>query len=91
MIVVFNKSDIGDSKKVMSWLENFEEMLKAIDKDNSYLSSLSRSLCLVLDEFYRNLNCVAVSSISGAGFDDFFKAVDKAKDEYFNVFYDEIQ
>lgn len=52
MIVVFNKSDIGDAPKIMSWLKNFDEILDEIDKDNSYLSSLSRSLCLVLDDFY---------------------------------------
>ena len=52
MIVVFNKSDIGDEKKIMSWLKNFDTLLEEIDKDKSYLSSLSRSLCLVLDEFY---------------------------------------
>ena len=91
MIVVFNKSDIGDKEKINTWLKNFDIMLEDIEKDKSYLSSLSRSLCLVLDEFYSTLNTVAVSSISGDGFDDFFKAVDKAKEEYFNVFYEEIQ
>ena len=66
-------------------------MLDEIDKDQSYLASLSRSLCLVLDEFYKDLNVVALSSFTGKGFDGFFKAVDKAKDEYFNVFYEEIK
>ena len=91
MIVVFNKSDIGDAEKINGWLKNFDKMLAAIEKDKTYLASLSRSLCLALDEFYKNLNTVALSSLTGEGFDKFFDAFDKAKDEYFNVFYDEIQ
>jgi len=75
MIVVFNKSDIGNAEKVLGWLKNFDKMIEEIDKDKSYLASLSRSLTLVLDEFYVNLNTVAVSSHTGAGFDDFFKCV----------------
>jgi hypothetical protein len=37
---------------------------------------------LVLDEFYNDLNVVYVSSKTGEGFDDFYKALDKARDEY---------
>ena len=79
MIVVFNKSDIGDAEKIMGWLKNFDVMLEEIDKDKSYLASLSRSLSIVLDEFYQSLNTVAVSSHTGAGFDQFFKCVETAK------------
>lgn len=41
-----------------------------MDGYNTYMSNLVRSLSLVLDEFYCNLNCVGVSSISGEGFDE---------------------
>ena len=39
-------------------------------------------MSLVLDEFYQNLRAVGVSSMTGAGILDFFKAVDEAVVEY---------
>ena len=39
-------------------------------------------MSLVLDEFYKNLRCVGVSSVTGAGIDSFFDKVDEAVTEY---------
>ncbi|KAF2141327.1 uncharacterized protein K452DRAFT_359106 [Aplosporella prunicola CBS 121167] len=46
---------------------------------SGYMGSLLNSMSLMLDEFYRHLSVVGVSSMTGAGVDDFFTAVqDKA-------------
>ncbi|VEL33800.1 unnamed protein product [Protopolystoma xenopodis] len=50
-----------------------------------YMASLTSSMCLVLDEFYTNLRCCGVSSITGEGMSRLIELVDEAKQEYFNV------
>ena len=51
-------------------------------QETSYISNLTQSMSLVLEEFYKNLNCVGVSAIEGTGIEDFFKCVDQAVEEY---------
>lgn len=48
---------------------------------SGYMGSLLNSMSLMLEEFYRHLNVVAVSSMTGKGISEFFEAVnDKAKE-----------
>ncbi|KAL9082367.1 MAG: hypothetical protein Q9159_006470 [Coniocarpon cinnabarinum] len=48
---------------------------------SGYMASLLNSMSLVLEEFYKNLSVVGVSSVTGAGVDIFFDAVrDKAQE-----------
>lgn len=70
----------------VQWIKDFEMFQAAVENDTSYSSSLSRSLCLVLDEFYRNMPAVGVSAITGAGMKEFFKAVDDSAEEYMNTY-----
>jgi len=49
---------------------------------SGYMGSLLNSMSLVLDEFYRHLSVVGVSSMTGAGVDDFFDAVKEKAAEY---------
>ena len=82
MVVVFNKVDAGKPDDVKEWLKDYMAYSDKLNNTNSHLTSLSRSLSLVLDEFYQDLNCVFVSSKTGEGFQDFFTAVEKARKEY---------
>uniref|UniRef100_A0A1I7TWP4 GPN-loop GTPase n=1 Tax=Caenorhabditis tropicalis TaxID=1561998 RepID=A0A1I7TWP4_9PELO len=70
-IVVFNKSDIVKPTFALKWMQDFERFDEALeDARSSYMNDLSRSLSLVLDEFYCGLKTVCVSSATGEGFED---------------------
>lgn len=49
---------------------------------SGYMGSLLNSMSLTLEEFYRHLSVVGVSSMTGAGVDDFFQAVQEKADEF---------
>lgn len=67
-------------------MKDFEAFHAALEADESYTSTLSQSLSLVLDEFYKNLRSVGVSALSGAGMNEFFKAVDDSAKEYMDTY-----
>ncbi|EJT98134.1 hypothetical protein DACRYDRAFT_71208 [Dacryopinax primogenitus] len=56
----------------------------------TYMNSLMNSMSLVLDEFYKHLTAVGVSSLTGAGMDDFFVAVSQARAEYMRDYLPEL-
>ncbi|MCJ1311483.1 hypothetical protein MMC25_005155 [Agyrium rufum] len=49
---------------------------------SGYMGSLLNSMSLMLEEFYRHLSVVAVSSMTGAGIDDFFVAAKEKAVEF---------
>ncbi|KAI7889552.1 uncharacterized protein EV154DRAFT_423596 [Mucor mucedo] len=81
-ILVFNKTDVVSHDFAVEWMTDFEKFQLALSQDTTYMSSLMSSMSLVLDEFYNHLKVVGVSAVTGAGIDDFFKAVDEAAEEY---------
>lgn len=83
-ILVFNKIDVVRHEFASAWMEDFEVFQKSIDDlpEESYMGSFSRSMSLVLEEFYRNIAHVGVSAATGEGMDDLFTAIDRAVLEY---------
>ncbi|CAB3402643.1 unnamed protein product [Caenorhabditis bovis] len=82
-IVVFNKSDIVRPTFALKWMKDFERFDEALEETrSSYMNDLSRSLSLVLDEFYCGLKSVCVSSLTGEGFDDVMNAIDESVEAY---------
>jgi GPN-loop GTPase len=49
---------------------------------SGYMGSLLNSMSLMLEEFYRHLSVVAVSSMTGDGIDQFFGAVEEKRQEF---------
>ncbi|CAO4371668.1 unnamed protein product [Caenorhabditis nigoni] len=82
-IVVFNKADIVKPTFALKWMQDFERFDEALeDNRSSYMNDLSRSLSLVLDEFYCGLKTVCVSSATGEGFDDVMTAIAESVEAY---------
>ena len=82
LLLVFNKVDVASHQFALDWMRDFEVLSSALDADGSYSSSLSRSLSLVLEDFYESLQAVGVSAVTGEGMDGFLKAVEKCRNEY---------
>lgn len=55
LVCLFNKVDVVSHKFAVSWMTNFDAFDEALRADNTYMSSLVRSMSLVLDEFYKDL------------------------------------
>lgn len=69
LLVCFNKIDILDHSFALEWMKDFEQFDLNLSKVDTYLSSLSRSLSLVLEEFYKNIEACGVSAVTSKGFD----------------------
>lgn len=84
LIVVFNKTDLCSADKPIKWLRDYFAFQEAVYAEENkttnapYHLSLVQSMGLVLEEFYRNMEVVAVSSHSGEGFDNLLHAISRS-------------
>ncbi|TDL23381.1 hypothetical protein BD410DRAFT_787189 [Rickenella mellea] len=90
-ILVFNKTDVQPHDFAIEWIQDFEAFQAALsghsgtrdsEGEPTYMNSLMNSMSLVLDEFYKHLKAVGVSSLTGAGMKEFFEAVEASRSEY---------
>jgi ribosome biogenesis GTPase A len=64
LMVVFNKIDVLDHSFAEKWMKDFNEFDEQLSQCDTYLSSLSRSLSLVLEEFYAKILSTGVSALT---------------------------
>jgi GTPase SAR1 family protein len=82
-ILVFNKIDVIPCDFAKEWMTEFDTFLAALKPEESgYMASLSRALCLAMEEFYCQLRNVGVSSLTGKGMDELQTAINAAIVEY---------
>lgn len=84
MILVLNKKDLVKEDMCVSWIKDYTELQSALDTDSEYISSFSNSLCLTLEEFYKTVEFVSVSSKTGDGFDELLSVIGKVCDDFDN-------
>ncbi|RPD52634.1 XPA-binding protein 1 [Lentinus tigrinus ALCF2SS1-7] len=99
-ILVFNKTDVRPHDFAVEWMHDFEAFQAALashqgttddEGEPTYMNSLMNSMSLVLDEFYKHLTAVGVSSVTGAGVKEFFEAVENSRVEYEKEYLPELQ
>jgi GTPase SAR1 family protein len=90
-LIVFNKTDVVSHKFAEEWMKDLEKFQESLEAENSYMSSLSRSMSLVLDEFYSTIRSVGVSAVTGEGMDDFFSAINSCVDDYYEKYIPYVQ
>ncbi|KAL2756505.1 hypothetical protein ACRALDRAFT_2087883, partial [Sodiomyces alcalophilus JCM 7366] len=104
MILVFNKTDVQDASFAKEWMTDFEAFQAAVQEEqfgdgmgeggpggSGYISSLTSSMSLVLEEFYSHLSFVPVSSRLGTGMEEFFAAVQEKAEEFKQDYLPELQ
>ncbi|KIY97580.1 hypothetical protein MNEG_10383 [Monoraphidium neglectum] len=88
---VFNKIDVARHDFALNWMDDFDAYAAALEADSSYAATLSRSLSLVLSEFYAGIKSVGVSAVTGEGMDEMFEAVAACADDYSRDYLPEVE
>jgi len=81
-LLVFNKIDVASHQTLIDWMKDIDIFTEALKADDSYMSTLTRSMSLVLEEFYQTLSYVGVSAATGEGLTELFQAIENTREIY---------
>lgn len=73
VLVVFNKLDVSDPGEIKKWIRDYSYFVKSLEEEEHDV----RSMALYFEEFYNSLDFVCVSSVTGAGKQQFFESVNR--------------
>jgi len=81
-VLCFNKVDVLPYDFLKEWMEDYQAYGDALQKETSYVASLSRSMSLAMEEFYSKLRHSGVSALTGEGCQDFMEKIKDAAQEF---------
>lgn len=81
-VLCFNKCDAASSALPKEWMTDFEALNDALASDTNYMANLTRSMSLVLQEFYETLTAVSCSALTGEGIDEVIEAIRNTREDY---------
>ena len=82
LLIAFNKLDIAKENKVIEWMQDYLSLQEALKKKDDYMSTFSSSLALLLEEFYKTIKYVSVSSKTGEGFGELLTKCEEIRKKY---------
>ncbi len=82
LLLAFNKVDIAKENKVIEWMQDYQSLQEVLSKKDDYMSTFSSSLSLLLNEFYKTIKYVSVSSKTGEGFDELINKCEEIQKKY---------
>ena len=82
LLLVFNKTDIVSGTFAKNWMADYELFVSALHDNDTYMGSLTKSMAMALDEFYKKISAVEVSAAVGSGMDDLFDAIGAAGKQF---------
>jgi hypothetical protein len=95
LVVCFNKTDVVSHEFCMEWMRDHEAFQAALDQvrdDSGFYGSLTRSLSLVLDEFYSTFaHACGVSAVTGDGMNEFWETVNNAATQDFALYVEDLK
>jgi len=98
LTAAFNKCDVSPAAPLFEWMDDFEAFHEALDRHTrddpggaGYVTSLHRSMSLVLDEFYKVLERVAASAVDGSGIDELFGRIENSRALYDTTYGREVE
>jgi len=82
MIICLNKSDLVRGENCQTWIRDYESFTNALTQQDTYLSSLSKTVVLHMSDFYEKFMVASISARTGDGLQQLDSLVEQAVSIY---------